>query len=155
MTYVFDECLYLNQESVENLEKNKEDNIDVEIKKNSKLIELIELVELGELDEIIKNKKKVDFFHFVDVVQIPNKDSLDKSIWYTRYEFALFRQHFIRDIQNLIQNNIAANYNEAKNKLCDPNFEENPIDIIFELNKILRDKNLVDSSCRIFCEDDY
>jgi len=144
MTYIFDKSFHLNKEQLEDLRNM-----------NKKIYVSHELIEV-ETNEDISSKKKVTFFHFNDVVQIPNKDSLDnKSIWYTRYEFNLFRQHFIRDIQNLIQNNTAESFNEAKNKLCDPNFEENTIEMIFELSKMLRDKNLIDSSPRIFCDDDY
>lgn len=145
MTYIFDKSFHLNKEQLEDLRNMN--------KKNHFTRELIGL----ETNEDISSKKKLTFFNVVDVVLIPNKDSLDnKSIWYTKYEFNLFRQHFIRDIQKLIQNNTAENFNEAKNKLCDPNFEENTIEMIFELSKMLRDKNLIDSSSRIFCDDgDY
>ena len=145
MTYIFDKSFHLNKEQLEDLRNMN--------KKNHFTRELIEV----ETNEDISSKKKLTFFNVVDVVLIPNRYILDrKSIWYTKYEFNLFRQHFIRDIQKLIQDNTAENVKEAKNKLCDPNFEENPIEILFEMTKLLRDENLVDSSPRIFCEDgDY
>jgi len=73
-----------------------------------------------------KSNKKVQFFIFNDVLQIPNKNTLDvRSIWYTKYELYFFRQIYLHDIQKLIQNNIVTNVDEARKKLSDPEFDEN------------------------------
>jgi hypothetical protein len=87
-------------------------------------IDLHENIELQNIEN--KTKKKVQFLIFNDVLQIPNNDTLDvRSIWYTKYELHFFRQMYIRDIHKLIQNNFANNIDEARKKLCDPEFDEN------------------------------
>lgn len=118
----------------------------------------IDLPENIELQNIIehKSKKKVQFVIFNDVLQIPNKDILDKcSIWYTKFELYFFRQIYVRDIQQLIQNNIAMNMDEARKKLSDPNFDEN-VELEIAANKILEEKKITHSLHYIFYnENDY
>jgi len=104
-----------------------------------------------------KRKKKVQFFIFNDILQIPSKNTLDvRSIWYTKYELHFFRQMYIRDIQKLIQNNFANNIDEARKKLCDPDFDENAEITFVPHVKIVEEKKVSISLPYIFYnEGDY
>lgn len=152
----------------------KEMNLNVELSNTDSLftsklfldkelinIRLHELHEITNIEEALnvenKRKKKVQFFIFNDILQIPGKNTLDvRSIWYTKHELHFFRQMYIRDIHKLIQNNFANNIHEAIKKLCDPDFDENAEIAFVPPVKIVEEKKVSISLPYIFYnESDY